>query len=169
MDDHVILLALFFFRLLPFCVQLCEHQKRTRIITNIVFNQLKFASFLSFAVRPGAPHNLRFIQAAARSVVLNFTPGPSGRAPILTYTIEYNNDSFYDPFSARWKTVMIIRDAHLVWNLLPLTLPNLKPYTDYRFRVIAKNKVGSSSPSNASDTIKTLETGKRKFYHQKRQ
>ena len=64
---------------------------------------------------------------------------------------------------------MIIRDAHLVWNLLPLTLPNLKPYTDYRFRVIAKNKVGSSSPSNASDTIKTLETGKGKFYHQKRQ
>ena len=117
-----------------------------------------------FVVRPGTPHNLRVIQAKARSVVLNFTPGPSGRAPILTYTIEYNNDSFYDPSSARWKTLMVILDAHLVWNLLPLTLPNLKPYTDYRFRVIATNKVGSSSPSNATDTIKTLETGERTFF-----
>lgn len=42
-----------------------------------------------------------------------------------------------------------------------LTLPNLKPYSDYRFRVIAKNKVGSSNPSNASDTVRTLETGKK--------
>ena len=169
MDAHVICWHYFSFACYLFVFNSANTKKRTRIITNIVFNQLKFVSFFSFAVRPGAPHNLRFIQAAARSVVLNFTPGPSGRAPILTYTIQYNNDSFYDPFSARWKTLMIIRDAHLVWNLLPLTLPNLKPYTDYRFRVIAKNKVGSSSPSNASDTIKTLETGKGKFYHQKRQ
>ena len=149
---------------------LCSTLRTPKIEQRILFSiSLSLFRFFSFSVRPGAPHNLRFIQAAARSVVLNFTPGPSGRAPILTYTIEYNNDSFYDPFSARWKTLMIIRDAHLVWNLLPLTLPNLKPYTDYRFRVIAKNKVGSSSPSNASDTIKTLETGKGKFYHQKRQ
>ena len=115
---------------------------------------------LYFAVRPGAPYNLRVIQARARSVVLNFTPGSSGRAPILTYTVEYNKDSFYDPASSRWSTLMIVPDAHLVWNLIPLTLPNLKPYTDYRFRVIAANKIGRSSPSNASDTIKTLEAGK---------
>ena len=94
-------------------------------------------------------------------MLLDFTPGSSGRAPILAYTIKYNNDSFYDPVSARWKTLMVVQDAHLVWNLLPLTLPNLKPYSDYRFRVIAKNKVGSSNPSNASDTVRTLETGKK--------
>lgn len=93
-------------------------------------------------------------------MLLDFTPGSSGRAPILTYTIQYNNDSFY-PVSAQWKTLMVVQDAHLVWNLLPLTLPNLKPYRDYRFRVIAKNKVGSSNPSNASDTVRTLETGKK--------
>ena len=115
---------------------------------------------LYFAVPPGAPYNLRVIQARARSVVLNFTPGSSGRAPILTYTVEYNNDSFYDPASSRWSTLMIVPDAHLVWNLIPLTLPNLKPYTDYRFRVIAANKIDKSNPSNASDTIKTLEAGK---------
>lgn len=96
----------------------------------------------------------------ARSVVLNFTPGPSGRAPILSYTVEYNNDSFYDPVWSQWKILMIVQDAHLVWDLLPITLLHLKPYTDYRFRVIAANKVGSSSPSNTSDPIKTLEAGK---------
>ncbi|XP_078347645.1 protein sidekick-2-like isoform X2 [Oculina patagonica] len=108
--------------------------------------------------KPGTPYNLRVVEARARSVSLDFTPGSSGRAPILSYTIKYNNDSFYDPVSARWKTLMVVQDAHLVWNLLPLTLPNLKPYSDYRFRVIATNKVGSSSPSNASDTVRTLET-----------
>ena len=96
----------------------------------------------------------------ARSVVLNFTPGPSGRAPILSYTVKYNNDSFYDPVWSQWKILMVVQDAHLVWDLLPITLLHLKPYTDYRFRVIAANKVGSSSPSNTSDPIKTLEAGK---------
>lgn len=117
-------------------------------------------SCVNFSEKPGAPYNLRVIEARARSVVLDFTPGSSGRAPILTYTIQYNNDSFY-PVSAQWKTLMVVQDAHLVWNLLPLTLPNLKPYSDYRFRVIAKNKIGSSNPSNASDTVRTLETGKK--------
>ena len=112
-----------------------------------------------FAVIPGAPHNLRVIEAKARSVVINFTPGSSGRAPILSYTIEYNNESSDDPATARWRVLMVVQDAHLVWDLLPLTLPHLKPYTDYRFRVTAANKVGRSSPSNASDTIKTLEAG----------
>ena len=93
-------------------------------------------------------------------MVLNLSPGPSGRAPILSYTVQYNNDSFYDPMSSQWNVLMVVQDAHLVWDLLPLTLPHLKPYTDYRFRVIAANKVGSSSPSNASDTVKTLEAGK---------
>lgn len=96
----------------------------------------------------------------ARSVVLNFTPGPSGRAPILSYTVEYNNDSFYHPVWSQWKILMFVQDAHLVWDLLPITLLHLKPYTDYRFRVIAANKVGRSSPSNMSDPIKTLEAGK---------
>ena len=96
----------------------------------------------------------------ARSVVLDFTPGSSGRAPILTYIIQYNNDTYYDPASSSWKTLMIVRDAHLVWNLLPLELPHLKPYRDYRFRVTATNKVGSSSPSAPTDTIRTQETGK---------
>lgn len=109
-------------------------------------------------VKPGAPQNLKVIEVRARSVVLDFTPGSSGRAPILTYTIQYNNDTYYDPASSSWKTLMIVRDAHLVWNLLPLELPHLKPYRDYRFRVTARNKVGSSSPSAPTDTIRTQET-----------
>ena len=117
--------------------------------------------FVNFAEKPGAPYDLKIIEARARSVLLGFTPGSSGRAPILRYTIKYNNDSFYDPVSARWQTLMVVQDAHLVWNLLPLTLPNLKPYTGYRFRVIASNKVGSSSPSNTSKRVSTLATGKK--------
>nr|XP_058964313.1 protein sidekick-2-like isoform X2 [Pocillopora verrucosa] len=109
-------------------------------------------------VKPGAPQNLKVIEVRARSVVLDFTPGSSGRAPILTYIIQYNNDTYYDPASSSWKTLMIVRDAHLVWNLLPLELPHLKPYRDYRFRVTATNKVGSSSPSAPTDTIRTQET-----------
>ena len=125
-----------------------------------VIDLLTVGNVLTFPVSPGAPHNLRVVETRARSVVLNWTPGSSGRAPILSYTIQYNSDSFYNPQSAQWKRQLVVQNAHLVWNLLPLEVPNLKPYSDYRFRVIATNKIGSSSPSNASDPVKTLEAGK---------
>lgn len=108
---------------------------------------------------PGAPSKPQVVEIKARSVSLSWTPGFSGRAPIIEYVIEYDNASFYGP-DARWKTLKIVKDAHHIYQLIPLKLLHLKPYADYRFRLIAANKVDVSPPSNASDVIRTQEAGK---------
>lgn len=76
------------------------------------------------------------------------------------YKIEYNNDSFYEPITAKWNTGLTVRDAHKVYQLFPLVVPHLRPHTEYRFRVIAINRVGPSPPSNVSQSVTTLEAGK---------
>lgn len=48
-----------------------------------------------------------------------------------------------------------------MWNLLLLIFLNFKLYSDYRFWVIVKNKVGSSNFSNVLDMVRILEIGKK--------
>ena len=43
---------------------------------------------------------------------------------------------------------------------------NLKPNTEYQFRVIAINNQGISAPSYGSDFLVTLEVDSREFYEQ---
>lgn len=44
------------------------------------------------------------------------------------------------------------------------TMVDLIPWTDYEFRVIATNTLGTGDPSNPSPIVKTLEAGKIVFF-----
>lgn len=44
------------------------------------------------------------------------------------------------------------------------TMVDLIPWTDYEFRVIATNTLGTGDPSNPSPIVKTLEAGKIFFF-----
>ncbi|KAK3726626.1 hypothetical protein QZH41_012276 [Actinostola sp. cb2023] len=109
-------------------------------------------------VAPDAPSKPEIVEARAWKVLLRWTPGFSGRAPIREYNIQYNDDSFYDPVTAQWKSGLVVRDAYRVFQLFPLVVPHMRPNTGYHFRVIATNAAGSSPPSNVSDRVMTLET-----------
>ncbi|XP_048575611.1 protein sidekick-2-like isoform X2 [Nematostella vectensis] len=108
-------------------------------------------------VLPGAPGKPQYMRVNAFTVELRWALGFSGRAPIEQYTIQYNNDSYFDPLVANWRTQYVVMDAHKRSRLFPLVVPHLRAYTVYRFRVVAANRVGSSSPSNISDDARTLE------------
>lgn len=110
--------------------------------------------------KPKSPSQILVEKVESRSVFLRWTVGNTGRAPIITYTIDYNNESNYRPETATWKTTLVVHDAHKLYPLFPLEVPNLKPYAEYRFRVTATNIVGSSPPSNASGTVRTAEDSK---------
>ena len=111
-------------------------------------------------VKPKSPSEILVEKVEARSVFLRWTVGNTGRAPIITYTIDYNNESNYRPETATWRVGLVVRDAHQRYPLFPLEVPNLKPYAEYRFRVTANNIVGDSPPSNASGTVRTAEDSK---------
>lgn len=92
-------------------------------------------------------------------MLIRWTPGFSGRAPIIEYKIEYNNDSSYDLVTAKWSLGRRVKDAHRVYQLFPVVISGMRPNVGYRFRVIATNIAGSSPPSTVSDKVMTLETG----------
>ena len=88
---------------------------------------------------------------------LSFTPGDSGRAVILHYLVEYNNDTNYhiNPRRADWR---LIRNLTKILEN-PFNITHLRPSTTYRFRMRAYNRVGPSPYSNISEDITTSEGG----------
>lgn len=106
-------------------------------------------------VLPKAPSQLRAIDTWGTNMSLGWIPGDSGRAVILYYLIEYNNDTDYNrnPSAAKWR---IIRNLTKILEN-PANLTHLKPSTVYRFRMKAFNRVGASPYSNISDDILTGE------------
>ena len=113
-----------------------------------------------FIEKPKSPSQILVEKVESRSVFLRWTVGNTGRAPIIKYIIEYNNESNFRPETATWKTAHVVNDAHKLYPLFPMEVPNLKPYAEYRFRVTAVNLMGSSAPSNASGTVRTAEDSK---------
>lgn len=92
------------------------------------------------------------------NISFGWTPGDSGRAVILYYLIEYNNDTVYhlQPERAVWRTIRNL--TKILEN--PANLTNLRPSTTYRFRMTAYNRVGASPISNVSEDITTSEGGR---------
>lgn len=92
---------------------------------------------------PNPPSKPEVKQITSTSVSLSWTP-PSfdGHSPITLYLVECK-----DTHGGRWSTLMkrIIEPSTIVSDLVP--------GTEYIFRVIAGNTIGSSDPSDESDPI----------------
>lgn len=61
------------------------------------------------------------------------------------------------------------KEEGATWQTIPervdpfatsFTVENLKPFTAYQFRIRATNDIGPSRYSNATETVRTLPTGK---------
>lgn len=92
---------------------------------------------------PSPPGKPNVVDIDSTSMTISWSPPESdGGTPITGYLIEKK-----DRFSPRWTKVKETAIMETVY-----TVVDLKEGTEYQFRVIAKNKVGESKPSEPSDT-----------------
>ncbi|XP_028264625.1 protein sidekick-1-like [Parambassis ranga] len=102
---------------------------------------------------PGAPSNLVISNISPRTATLRFRPGLDGKTAISRWIVEgqvVNEDGKEEP----WR-VVYQKDNQP--DADALEIPNLTPFTQYRFRLQQVNIVGSSPMSAPSRVIQTLQ------------
>lgn len=86
------------------------------------------------------------IQCNNRDVVIEWTPSGDNRAPILAYTIQFNTSFTPDSWEVTFEHVPATETRFKV---------EMSPWSNYTFRVIARNKIGPSLPSDHSPMCTT--------------
>ncbi|KAM6940425.1 protein sidekick-1-like [Xenentodon cancila] len=102
---------------------------------------------------PGPPSNLVISNISPRTATIRFRPGPDGKTAISRWTVEgqvVNKDGKDDA----WRVVYQRENQP---DADTLEIPNLIPFTQYRFRMQQENIVGSSPMSAPSRLIQTLQ------------
>ncbi|XP_047675605.1 neuronal cell adhesion molecule a isoform X7 [Tachysurus fulvidraco] len=96
--------------------------------------------------QPDPPTDLELTDPGARSVQLTWIPGDEHNSPIEKFHIQYE-DVLHD--KGKWHNLTEVPGTKTTAHL------KLSPYVHYRFRVIARNEVGFSHPSQPSHVYKT--------------
>ncbi|XP_047434773.1 protein sidekick-1-like isoform X2 [Mugil cephalus] len=102
---------------------------------------------------PGAPSNLVISNISPRSATLRFRPGPDGKTATSRWIVE-GQVVKEDGKEEAWR-VVYKKDNQP--DADTLEIPDLTPFTQYRFRMQQVNIVGSSPMSTPSRLIQTLQ------------
>ncbi|KAI7810703.1 putative protein sidekick-1 [Triplophysa rosa] len=102
---------------------------------------------------PGAPSNLVISNISPRSATIRFRPGSDGKTAISEWIVEGQVGAAKE--AEEWK-VLYERDNPPTSGD-SLEIPNLIPFTQYRFRMRQVNVVGSSPFSQPSSVMQTLQ------------
>ncbi|XP_076584593.1 protein sidekick-1 isoform X1 [Chaetodon auriga] len=102
---------------------------------------------------PGAPSNLVISNISPRTAALRFRPGPDGKTAISRWIVE-GQVVKEDGKEEAWR-VVYQKDNQP--DADTLEIPDLTPFTQYRFRMRQVNIVGSSPMSAPSRLIQTLQ------------
>ncbi|KAJ8262276.1 hypothetical protein GJAV_G00164580 [Gymnothorax javanicus] len=103
---------------------------------------------------PGPPGGVKVEEVMEKAVKLVWSSGTDNHSPISKYTIQYRDSYSLDP--DEWKNATTI-PPNVEGNEETATVVELIPWTEYEFRVIAINTLGTGNPSNPSPKIRTLE------------
>ncbi|XP_077980255.1 protein sidekick-2-like [Glandiceps talaboti] len=95
---------------------------------------------------PTKPINLAVSNVQAYSVMLQYTPGYDGKTSINTWKVEAQING-----ATQWENIYNHHDP----DAYAFEIPQLKPFSKYRFRLTAINVVGASYPSEPSREIET--------------
>uniref|UniRef100_A0A7N8XS43 Sidekick cell adhesion molecule 1 n=1 Tax=Mastacembelus armatus TaxID=205130 RepID=A0A7N8XS43_9TELE len=100
--------------------------------------------------RPQPPRKLSVPQdgVESRHLRLHWVTGGSGSSPLRYFTLQVKELP-----SGDWKT----HTADIPHNMTTWTIDRLKPFTSYRFRMLATNDVGDSIPSKDTEAVTTLQ------------
>ncbi|XP_032086886.1 protein sidekick-1-like [Thamnophis elegans] len=101
---------------------------------------------------PGAPSNLVISNISPRSATLQFRPGYDGKTSVSKWIVEGQVGVIGE--EEEWITLCEVEKES---NAQLLEIPNLTPYTHYRFRMKQENIVGQSPFSQPSRVIQTLQ------------
>uniref|UniRef100_A0A3Q0SBE9 Neural cell adhesion molecule L1 n=1 Tax=Amphilophus citrinellus TaxID=61819 RepID=A0A3Q0SBE9_AMPCI len=96
--------------------------------------------------KPDPPTDLELTDQTERSVQLTWTPGDENNSPIEKFVIQYE-DLLHQP--GVWTNLTEVPGSSTTAQL------HLSPYVYYSFRVVAKNQVGYSEPSQSSRQYRT--------------
>ncbi|KAK7162105.1 hypothetical protein R3I94_004680 [Phoxinus phoxinus] len=102
---------------------------------------------------PGAPSNLIISNISPRSATIQFQPGSDGKTAISKWIVEGQVGTVGE--EEEWK-VLLEKDRPPASDTLEI--PNLIPFTQYRFRMKQVNIVGSSPFSQPSRKMQTLQS-----------
>ncbi|XP_054865944.1 protein sidekick-1 isoform X2 [Amphiprion ocellaris] len=102
---------------------------------------------------PGAPSNLVISNISPRTASIRFRPGPDGKTSMSRWIVE-GQVVKEDGKEAAWR-VVYQKDNQP--DADTLEIPNLTPFTQYRFRMQQVNIVGSGPMSAPSRLIQTLQ------------
>ena len=94
---------------------------------------------------PSAPQ-ISPSQIQDRDLTFSWTPGSDGFAPLRYYSVQFTENS------GSWQTVPERVDP----TVTTYTVYNLKPFTEYRFRIQSTNDIGPSGWSDESNATTTL-------------
>ncbi|KAJ8372867.1 hypothetical protein AAFF_G00276400 [Aldrovandia affinis] len=101
---------------------------------------------------PGPPSNLVISNISPRSATLKFRAGDDGKTSISKWIVEGQVDGIGE--EDEWK---VLYEKENEPDAQVLEIPNLTPFTHYRFRMRQVNIVGSSPMSQPSRVIQTLQ------------
>uniref|UniRef100_W5UJ45 Contactin-1a n=1 Tax=Ictalurus punctatus TaxID=7998 RepID=W5UJ45_ICTPU len=101
---------------------------------------------------PGAPGGVRVEEVLAKSVKLFWSHGTDNLSPISKYTIQYRETRTEE----EWKDA-VTSPRNVEGNAEMAMVVDLHPWTEYEFRVIATNTLGTGEPSEPSSKTITKE------------
>uniref|UniRef100_A0A3Q3A945 Contactin 1 n=1 Tax=Kryptolebias marmoratus TaxID=37003 RepID=A0A3Q3A945_KRYMA len=102
---------------------------------------------------PSPPGGVQIINKTEKSVTLQWSRGADHHSPISKYTIQYR-----DQFSKDVWKIATTSPADIEGNTETAIVMNLFPWTEYEFRVIATNTLGTGDPSKPSPKDRTQES-----------
>ncbi|KAL3875338.1 hypothetical protein ACJMK2_033296 [Sinanodonta woodiana] len=97
---------------------------------------------------PQPPRDLAFSNIQARSVLVQFYPGYDGKTSITRWIVQALEGS-----DTAWKEIYQVSDP----DARSILVYNLRPFTNYRLRLIAENIVGQSGSSDPTGLFQTLQ------------
>eukprot|EP00063_Salmo_salar_P066766 XP_014041601.1 PREDICTED: protein sidekick-1-like [Salmo salar] len=111
---------------------------------------------------PGVPSNLVISNISPRSATLRFRPGSDGKTVISKWIVEgqvvRERGGDWDGKEEEWRVVYERENREKQPDVDTLEIPDLLPFTLYRFRLRQENIVGSSPSSTPSRMIQTLQS-----------
>ncbi|XP_061922530.1 neuronal cell adhesion molecule a isoform X6 [Entelurus aequoreus] len=115
-------------------------------IMNTSLDQDSASAMLTVVEKPDPATDLELTDQTERSVQLTWIPGDEHNSPTQKFLIQYE-DLLHQP--SVWVNMTEVPGTSTTAHL------NLSPFIYYSFRVLAKNQVGYSQPSQASRQYRT--------------